>query len=445
MVRLKNRLARYLRHLRTFAISKQLRDPRQWRLRARNLSLHKLSWRQISASAALLIGGYIAFSTVWQYTHTASASVPEPTLRDASRFYPSAAQWSSFTVEPVTSQSFRDELVTEGKIAVDEDHSTAIFAPYTGRVAKLAAAPGDQVKKGQPLFVLEASDTVQTQNEFITAAAAVDKARAQVNLAETIERRQHNLYDANAGALRDWQQAQADLTNAKNDFRGAQTTLEAMRNRLRLIGRSEAEIESFQKSGAITPETTIFSPLEGTVVQRKIGPGQYVSAGASDPVYVIGDLSTVWLVAYVRETDAMKIKLGQDVKFAVLAQPGKTFSAKIDYVATSIDPTTRRRMVRAAIPNPDNLLAPEMFATVTIVVGDDKSAMAAVPRGAVIYEGNSARLWVVHDDQSVELRPVKLGLSAGELIQVVEGLSLNERVITRGSLFIDRLAARSQS
>lgn len=440
MARLKSRLARYFRHLPAFVTSERLRDPQQWRRLARSLSR-----RQIVAALALLIGGYAAFSVVWQYTHTASASVPEPVLRDPSRFYPTAAQWSSFTVEPVASQSFRDELVTEGKIAVDEDRSTAIFAPYTGRVAKLAAAPGDHVEKGQPLFVLEATDTVQAQNEFITATAAVEKARAQVNLAETVERRQHNLYDANAGALRDWQQAQADLTNARNDLRGAQTTLEAMRNRLRLIGRSEAEIDNFQKSGAITPETTVFSPLAGTVVQRKIGPGQYVSAGASDPVYVIGDLSTVWLVAYVRESDAMKIKLGQDVKFAVLAQPGKTFRAKIDYVATAIDPASRRRMVRAVIPNPDDLLTPEMFATVTIVVGEDKGAMAAVPRGAVIYEGNSARLWVVHDDQSLELRSVKLGLSDGELIQVVEGLGLNEKVITRGSLFIDRLAARSQS
>jgi len=413
---------------------------RQWHAFARNLP-----WRQIAAGLVLLAGGYAGVSAVWQYTHTASASVPEPTLRDPNRFYPSAVQWSSFTVEPVTPQSFRDELVTEGKIAVDEDRSTAIFAPYTGRIAKLAAAPGDHVEKGQPLFVLEASDTVQAQNEFINAAAAVDKARAQVNLAETIERRQHNLYDANAGALRDWQQAQVDLTNAKNDFRGAQTTFEAMRNRLRLIGRSEAEIDNFQKSGAITAETKVFSPLSGTVVQRKVGPGQYVSAGASDPVYVIGDLSTVWLVAYVRESDAMKIKLGQDVKFTVLAQPGKTFRAKIDYVATSIDPVSRRRMVRAAVPNTDNLLAPEMFATVTLVVGEDKGAMAAVPRGAVIYEGNTARLWVVHDDQSVELRSVKTGLSDGELIQVVEGLGLSEKVITRGSLFIDRLAARSQS
>lgn len=413
---------------------------RQWQRSARNLP-----WKQIAAVLVLLAGGYTAFSVVRQYTHTASASVPAPVLHDPNRFYPSAVQWSSFTVEPVTPQSFRDELVTEGKIAVDEDRSTAIFAPYTGRVAKLAAAPGDHVEKGQPLFVLEASDTVQAQNEFINAAAAVDKARAQLNLAETVERRQHNLYDAHAGSLRDWQQAQADLTNVKNDFRGAQTTFEAMRNRLRLIGRTESEIDNFQKSGAITPETTVFSPLSGTVVQRKIGPGQYVSAGASDPVYVIGDLSTVWLVAYVRESDAMKIKLGQDIRFTVLAQPGKTFRAKIDYVATAIDPVSRRRMVRTAIPNADGLLAPEMFATVSIVVGEDKGAMAAVPRGAVIYEGNTTRLWVVHDDRSVELRSVKTGLSDGELIQVVEGLGLNEKVITRGSLFIDRLAARSQS
>ncbi|MFX8477582.1 efflux RND transporter periplasmic adaptor subunit, partial [Acinetobacter baumannii] len=91
--------------------------------------------------------------------------------------------------------------------------------------------------------------------------------------------------------------------------------------------------------------TPIYAPIGGTIVQRKVGPGQYIGNGSSDPVFVIGDLSTVWLIAYVRETEAPKIQIGQSVKFTVLSYPDQTFTAAVSYVAASLDPTTRRLLV----------------------------------------------------------------------------------------------------
>src|SRR5262249_56753396 len=126
------------------------------------------------------------------------------------------------------------------------------------------------------------------------------------------------------------------------------------------------EIGEFQTTGHISAETPILAPIAGTIVQRKVGPGQYVTAGASDPVFVIGDLSTVWLVAFVRETDAAFVQVGQDVAFTVLAYPDRTFTARINYVATALDPASRRLLVRATIDNPDTLLKPEMYANVSI-------------------------------------------------------------------------------
>src|SRR5205807_9910185 len=116
------------------------------------------------------------------------------------------------------------------------------------------------------------------------------------------------------------------------------------------------DIPTFQEKGRINPETTIFAPIAGTVVQRKIGPGQYVNAGASDPVYVIGDLSTVWMTAFVRETDAASVSVGQEVTFNVLALPGRSLFARINYVSAAIDPATRRLLVRATIDNKDRML-----------------------------------------------------------------------------------------
>ena len=191
--------------------------------------------------------------------------------------------------------------------------------------------------------------------------------------------------------LKDWQAAQDALTQAQNDQRAAETALEAVHNRLRILGRSEEQIKQFQQTRQISADTPIYSPLSGTVVARKVGPGQFISAGASDPVFVIGDLSTVWLTAFVRESEAADVRLGQEIDYTVLALPGRTFKARIDYVAAAIDPTTRRLLVRATIDNKDGLFKPEMFANVTIYSGGDHTSVG-VPKQALIYEGERVRL-----------------------------------------------------
>ena len=404
--------------------------------------------RSIAAIAIVIIvvgvGAFSLVSRQGESVASANAGSPPSSQSADTRFQLTAPQWTSLTVEPVTSRTFREELVTEGKIAIDEEHSTSVFSPYSGRVTRLLAIPGDQVEAGQPLLVLEASEALQAQNDFISASTAANKARSQAMLSETVERRLRNLYDTKAVALRELQQAQADLTAAQNDHHGTKTALEAARNRLKILGKSDSEIDALLREGAISPETILFAPLSGTVVQRKIGPGQYVSSGSSDPIFVVGDLSTVWLVAFVRESDAGKVKVGQPVSFSVLAHPGRSFQTKIDYVSPSIDPSSRRRMVRATVSNAEGLFAPEMFATVKVFVAEE-GATASIPREAIIYENSTARVWVVNDDRSIELRSVKLGLSDGRSVQVLDGVEAGQKVISRGSLFIDRLASGPRS
>src|SRR5471032_1465493 len=220
------------------------------------------------------------------------------------RYTPTPAEWASLTIQPVAERAFRAEHVTEGKIAVDEDRSTPVFSPYAGRVTKLLARPGDSVAQGQPLFVIEAADTVQAQNDFIAAMTGLNKARSALDLAQLQYKRAKDLFEGKAVPLKDYQQTQATLIQAQNDLRSSQTALEAAHNRLRILGLTDDAISAFQEKGRINPDTTIFSPIAGTVVQRKIGSGQYINSGASDPVFVIGNLSTVWLTAFVRETDA---------------------------------------------------------------------------------------------------------------------------------------------
>ena len=374
-----------------------------------------------------------------KYGHS---EVSSQSRKGAQNFTPTPSEWATLTIEPVVERAFRAEHVTEGKVSVDEDRSTPVFSPYAGRVTRLLARPGDHVSEGQPLFVIEAADTVQAQNDFIAAVTAVNKAKSALDLAQIQDNRARDLFEGKAVPLKDYQQTQANLIQAQNDARSSQTALEAARNKLRILGFTDAAISAFQNKGAIDREITIFSPISGTVVQRKVGPGQYVNSGASDPVFVIGNLATIWLIAFVRESDAAIVSVGQEIAVNVLALPGRPLTARIDYVSAAIDPATRRLLVRAAIDNANGALKPEMFANVTIYSAGDHPA-PAVPKQALIYEGDKVRLWVAREDKSVELRQIRTGLINGDLVEVVDNLKPGEQIVTRGSLFIDRAASGS--
>jgi cobalt-zinc-cadmium efflux system membrane fusion protein len=258
---------------------------------------------------------------------TEDSALSSQSKRPRGLFVPTATQWAMLTVEPAQQRMFRSEHVTEGRIAVDEDRSTPIFSPYAGRVTKLFVKPGDAVTVGQPLFAVEAADMVLAQNDFITASTSLNKARAALNLAQIVDKRQRLLFEGKAVPLKEVQNAKAALAAAENDVRSSEVALEAARNRLRILGKTDQEITEFQEKGAINPATPIYAPIAGTIVQRKVGPGQYIGAAATNPVFVIGDLATVWVVAYIRETEAPLVHIGQAIYFTMLAYPDRAFPA----------------------------------------------------------------------------------------------------------------------
>jgi cobalt-zinc-cadmium efflux system membrane fusion protein len=152
------------------------------------------------------------------------------------------------------------------------------------------------------------------------------------------------------------------------------------------------------------------------------------------------------VVAFIRETEAPLVHVGQQIYFTVLAYPDRAFPATISYVAAALDPSTRRLLVRATVNNADAMLKPEMFASVKILTGQGDNAVA-VPRDAIIYEGDSARVWVVRekdDEKAIELRRIKVGLTNGNMVEVLKGLASGDRVVTKGTLFIDRVASSAE-
>ncbi len=360
-------------------------------------------------------------------------------------FRPTAAQWASLKFRTVTTMEFRRERVTEGNIAIDDDLTTPVFSPYSGRVIKVIAMLGDVVAQGAPLFVIHASEFVQAQNDLITALANLTAARSQLAMAQTTEKRTHELYLAQGGALKDWQQAQTDQITAQNTVRSDEIALHAVRSRLRILGKTDAEIASLeaQPTQKLYPEATVPAPIGGTITQRQIGVGQYINSeagGATNPVFTISDLSTVYLIANVREADAPVMHVGDPVEVRVLAYPDRVFKAKISWIAASIDPNTRRLSVRADVENPDGALKPGMFASFSIITGTAETA-PAVPQSAIVYEGESAHVWIAGDDGTIAVRSIRIGRSADGMVEVRDGLSRGEKVVTSGALFIDRAAA----
>jgi cobalt-zinc-cadmium efflux system membrane fusion protein len=354
----------------------------------------------------------------------AAAPSPPGTFRATSQ------QLKTLTIETVGLHGFVSEERTEGKIAVNADRATPLYSPYSGRVIRVLAGLGDTVKRGAPLATIEASEFVQAQNDLSTAAA-------QVKLARINETRKHALYDAKGGSLQDWQQAQSDLT-------AATTAYAAVRNRLRILGKSEAEIAALESSQTIDPVATLAAPISGVVVDRQLGPGQYVQAGSGTAVYTIADPSNVWLLANVRETDSGLVHVGQAVEVHVLAYPKRAFTAKVTYVAALVDPVTHRLTVRAEIDNRDGALKPEMFANFRILMGDATES-PAVPEAAVVYEGEAAHVWVAAGDDLLSYRAIRTGRSNNGLVEVLDGLKAGERVVTKGGLFIDQVAVPAAS
>jgi cobalt-zinc-cadmium efflux system membrane fusion protein len=397
----------------------------------------------LAGGGALAVAAIIAGVWVLNSGPGNAVARPEKVTREADgAFRPSDTQWTSLRLAPVRQVSFRDERSTDGRIAINEDTTTPVFSPYSGRVTRLIAKPGDSVERGAPLFAIDASEFVQGQNDLVTAVAGVDKASSRLALAQTVEKRQRDLLAIRGGALKDLEQAQSDLVSAQGDLRSAEIALAAARNRLRILGRSDEEIARLEKIDRIGAESVVAAPIAGTVIQRKVGLGQYITVGGNDPVFTVGDLSTVWLVANVRESDAPRMKVGAPVEVSVLAYPGRVFNARLAYVSPALDPNTRRLPVRAEIDNPGRELLPEMFASFRIVSGDSR-LMPAVPQEAVVYEGAQARVWVARPDQKmVVTRPIEVGATTNGLVEVRKGVSVGDTVVASGTLFIDRAATR---
>ena len=385
--------------------------------------------RQARAVLLLAVLAGCALLLIWGVARVrrgpAAAHPPLNNVGMASAVHLTDAQLATLVVDRVRSVSFRSERTADGKIALNADTTTQVFSAYSGRVTRVLVGIGEHVNAGTRLLAVEASELVQGESDLYNDAS-------QLKLARINEERKHAAFESKGGSLQDWQQSQADLA-------AAQTALAAARNRLRILGKTAAEIQAMEAARSTDPIAYVLAPIPGTVTDRQVGPGQYVQAGNATPLYTIGNLASVWLVADVREEDAPLIEQGQQVEVRVLALPGRLFRATVSAIAATVDPVTHRVPVRATIANAEGKLKPEMFASFSIITSAASSA-PAVPEEAVVREGENARVWVLQGTNELALRQIRTGRINNGMVEVLQGLRAGERVVTRGSLFIDRAA-----
>lgn len=393
-------------------------------------------WRWVAIAAAVLVGVLLLITLVGKLTHKEEAP-PTPPPPGTLRL--SKAQLTAMPTMRVGLGASGAQTMATGAITVDATRSTPVLMPYAGQVVRVLADAGQVVRQGQPLLLIKTSDFVDARAGLFSARAAYQNAQAQLVAAQRNADRQQQIYQTAGGALKDYQQAKADLAAAQATARTAAASLGAARDKLAILGKSQGEINRLENVGEVSgihDITTLHAPISGVVASRDVAPGQYVSQGGDKPVMTITDPSRVWLVAQVAESDAENVRVGDPVEVTTPALPGRVFHATIDLVGAALDPQTHRLPVRAAIPNPDKALKPQMFASFAIHHLGAGEAIR-VPAAAVIHEGDAARVWIMRPDGLLVARDVQTGESANGLVTITSGLKPGEKIVTSGTLFVN--------
>jgi cobalt-zinc-cadmium efflux system membrane fusion protein len=334
----------------------------------------------------------------------------------------SDSQLAYVKVEPVGEREFPIEKQAVGSIDFNEEMSVQVFTPYPGRIIGLFAKVGDDVKKGQTLFTIDSPDLLQAESILIAAAGVLEFTTR--NLA-----RLKALYATRAVSQKDMEQAGSDQQTAEGALRAA-------RDAVRLFGKTDAEIDRIIAERMADPTLVVQSPISGRITARNAAPGLYVQPGGAPAPYSLSDISTMWMLANVAETDSPAFKMGQEVKVKAIAFPDRVFDGKITTIGASVDPITRRVLVRSEVSNPRDELRSGMFANFVIRTGDSVRS-TAVPLDGVVREGDGTMtVWVTADRRRFTKRTVSIGRQRDGYRQITEGLQPGELVATEGALFL---------
>jgi membrane fusion protein, heavy metal efflux system len=339
-------------------------------------------------------------------------------------------QRETVKVEAVMERAFPIEKQSVGSIDFNEDMTLQVFTPYQGRIIRLFAEVGDDVKKGQTLFTIDSPDLLQAESTLIAAAGVLELTSR--NLARLKE-----LYQSRAVSQKDLDQAVSDQQTAEGNLRAA-------RDAVRIFGKVDADIDGIVARRLADPTLIVPSPIDGRITARNAAPGLFVQPGGAPAPFSVANVSTMWMLANVAESDSPALHVGQELTVNVAAFPDKVFEGRISTVGSIVDPNTRRVLVRSEIADPRHELRAGMFANFVIRTGDPIRS-AGVPLDGVVREGDGTMtVWVTTDRRRFTKRTVKIGLERDGYRQILEGLQPGELVATDGAIFLSNMLATAR-
>jgi len=357
-----------------------------------------------------------------EQSKNASAPPHDPNSIDLSD-----TQLASVKVEPIEEREFPVEKEAVGSIDFNEDMETQVFTPYQGKIIALYAAVGDDVKKGQTLFTIDSPDLLQAESTLIAAAGVMDLTTR--NLARLQE-----LYKTLAVS-------QATLEQGISDQQTAEGNLRAARDSVRIFGKADSEIDRIVAERTADPTLVVASPINGRITARSAAPGLFVQPANPPPPYVVADINTMWMLAEVAETDSPAFHIGQPVKVRLSAFPDRVFDGRITTIGASVDPNTRRVLVRSEISDPQHELRSGMFGNFTIDIAAPVRS-PALPLSGVVREGDGTMtVWVTADRRRFTKRTVRIGDQRDGYRQILEGVQVGELAATEGAIFLSNMLA----
>ena len=305
------------------------------------------------------------------------------------------------TTARVERRSLGGSIETNGVVAEDEGRVHAVNAKFSGYIEKLFVdRTGQSVRKGQPLLSIYSPDLVATEHEYLVA---LENARALSASSST---------DATAGA---------------------RALLEATRQRLRLWDIPDSEIDRIERTRQVSKDLFLPSPVSGVVLKKDALPGMAITAGM--PLYTIADLSTVWVLADVYQSETGAVAVGNPTQVTASFLSGETFRGRVDFVYPTLSEDTRTLKVRVVLPNPKGSLKPGMYVRVSLL-GKGREGLA-VPRSALMPTGERQIAFVETSPGVYAPREVKTGAQGRDFVEVLSGLTEGETVVTSANFLID--------
>ena len=334
----------------------------------------------------------------------------------------SERQAATLKIGPVAARDFALLKTAVGTIDFNENLLVQVFSQYAGKILKANFNIGDDVKAGDVLFTIDSPDLLQAESTLLASAGVLE-------LQKRTLARATNLLKAGGSAQKDVDQSTSDQQTAEGNYKAA-------RDAVRIFGKTDAEIDQVVDMRKVDSTLRVPSPSAGRVVARNAAPGLLTQPGSAPSPYSVADLSTMWMLANVIETDAPAYKLGQAVEVRVPAYPDTVFKGRVTTVGSMIDPNTHRQLVRSEIDDPQHQLRSGMFASFVIHVGDPMRSLA-VPAEGVVREGDGTMtVWVTSDSRHFTKRTVRIGLQQDGWDQILDGLSPGETVVTDGAVFL---------